>query len=180
MVELVDSETDSDDSSTEDPTPAPAPVSIEKPVEKILEVEDSPSPVAGIPASSPVDNTNVLSTEETARKIKEQFRCSMARVMVQHLNPYRHPDAPAARITCTADFKHLARKVSCVRLYFLLFRGFLFLSWLWSSITIDVHRIPCALQITAILLMPGLWGRLSVPLTINQQMALWQIELLAK
>lgn len=122
MVELVDSETDSDDSSTEEITPAPAPVPIEKPIEKPIELEASPSPVVVIPQSpSPViDNTNVMSTEETARKIKEQFRCSMARVMVQHLNPYRHPDAPAARITCTADFKHLARKVSYNQIYLIL------------------------------------------------------------
>ncbi|VVC99112.1 unnamed protein product [Leptidea sinapis] len=36
----------------------------------------------------------------------------MARVMVQHLNPYRHSGAKAGRITCTADFKHLARKLT--------------------------------------------------------------------
>lgn len=108
MVELVDSETDSEDSSTEEVVPTPTPV--EKPVEKPIELETSPSPVI-IPSPPPVE-VSVVTTEETARKIKEQFRCSMARVMVQHLNPYRHPDAPAARITCTADFKHLARKLT--------------------------------------------------------------------
>ncbi|PZC81229.1 hypothetical protein B5X24_HaOG213330 [Helicoverpa armigera] len=108
MVELVDSETDSEDSSTEEVVPTPTPV--EKPVEKPIELEASPSPVI-IPSPPPAE-VSVVTTEETARKIKEQFRCSMARVMVQHLNPYRHPDAPAARITCTADFKHLARKLT--------------------------------------------------------------------
>lgn len=102
MVELVDSETDSEDESIEE-------IPVEKPVEPVE------SPVAALPSPPPVAAEVVeaapVNTEETARKIKEQFRCSMARVMVQHLNPYRHPDAPAARITCTADFKHLARKV---------------------------------------------------------------------
>lgn len=58
---------------------------------------------------SPVE-AEVDSSE--ARRIKENFRCNMARVMVQHLNPYRHSSAPVGRITSTADFKHLARKLT--------------------------------------------------------------------
>ena len=69
--------------------------------------DSSPEPVsAPAPLTVPPPDP-----EETARRIKEQFRSTMARVMVQHLNPYRHSDAPAGRITSTADFKHLARKV---------------------------------------------------------------------
>ncbi|CAH2104261.1 unnamed protein product [Euphydryas editha] len=64
------------------------------------------SPPAASPPAPAVD------PEEVARRIKEQFRSSMARVMVHHLNPYRHSDAPAGRITCTSDFKHLARKLT--------------------------------------------------------------------
>lgn len=67
--------------------------------------EDKESPAGG------AEPCPVINVEETARRIKEQFRANMARVMVQHLNPYRHSDAPAGRITSTADFKHLARKV---------------------------------------------------------------------
>lgn len=58
-----------------------------------------------------VADVEVEDPAAVARRIKEQFRSSMARVMVHHLNPYRHAAAPAGRITCTADFKHLARKV---------------------------------------------------------------------
>ncbi|XP_061385739.1 probable histone-lysine N-methyltransferase CG1716 [Danaus plexippus] len=68
--------------------------------------EDKESPAGG------AEPCPVINVEETARRIKEQFRANMARVMVQHLNPYRHSDAPAGRITSTADFKHLARKLT--------------------------------------------------------------------
>lgn len=116
MVELVDSETDSEDESVEE-------IPVEKPVEAVE------SPVVVPPSPPPVEEevaeAAAASSEEAARKIKEQFRCSMARVMVQHLNPYRHPDAPAARITCTADFKHLARKVAYFTLYDIL-------QWFWN------------------------------------------------
>lgn len=104
MVELVDSDTDSDDESIEE-------VAVEKP----MAVQESPPAAAASPRSA--SPASAESSEEAARRIKEQFRCSMARVMVQHLNPYRHPEAPAARITCTADFKHLARKVTHLHLY---------------------------------------------------------------
>ncbi|XP_075992665.1 SET domain containing 2 isoform X2 [Anticarsia gemmatalis] len=97
MVELVDSETDSEDDSSEE-TP------VEKPV--------SPPAAVVVPEPEPVEPEISANTEESARKIKEQFRCNMARVMVQHLNPYRSSSAPAARITSTADFKHLARKLT--------------------------------------------------------------------
>ncbi|XP_063376653.1 probable histone-lysine N-methyltransferase CG1716 [Cydia fagiglandana] len=94
IVDLAESDSDSEASVEEtEPAPVPVPVAV---------VEPEPVPVP----SPPVD------AEEAARKLKEQFRSSMARVMVHHLNPYRHSDAPAGRITCTADFKHLARKLT--------------------------------------------------------------------
>lgn len=99
QIDLVDSETDSEAESEEAAPPAESPVPAPPPAPAPAPVAESP------PAAAPVD------ADEVARKIKEQFRSSMARVMVQHLNPYRHSDAKAGRITCTADFKHLARKV---------------------------------------------------------------------
>lgn len=53
-----------------------------------------------------------MADNETAKKIKEAFRSSMAVVMVSILNTYRKPDCKEGRITNTEDFKHLARKVS--------------------------------------------------------------------
>ncbi|XP_077299831.1 SET domain containing 2 isoform X2 [Arctopsyche grandis] len=50
--------------------------------------------------------------EKAARHIKEKFRASMARVMVHHLDPYRRDDCIIGHITNTADFKHLARKLT--------------------------------------------------------------------
>lgn len=97
MVELVDSETDSEDDSVEE-------LPVEKPSSPSPPVEPEPEPETFEPE-------NTMSNDERDRKIKELFRSSMARVMVQHLNPYRSSSAPAARITSTADFKHLARKV---------------------------------------------------------------------
>ncbi|KRT79345.1 hypothetical protein AMK59_6952, partial [Oryctes borbonicus] len=49
---------------------------------------------------------------ETAKKIKESFRSSMAVIMVSILNTYRKPDCKEGRITNTEDFKHLARKLT--------------------------------------------------------------------
>ncbi|XP_046961322.1 probable histone-lysine N-methyltransferase CG1716 [Vanessa cardui] len=71
-----------------------------------------PEPSPAAPSPPPPAPSPPADADESARRIKEQFRSSMARVMVQHLNPYRHSDAPAGRITCTADFKHLARKLT--------------------------------------------------------------------
>lgn len=48
---------------------------------------------------------------ESAKKIKETFRSSMATVVVNVLNGYRKSDCKEGRITNTEDFKHLARKV---------------------------------------------------------------------
>jgi len=48
----------------------------------------------------------------TVRKIKDAFRMKISSVIVQILNPYRRPDCRIGRISCTEDFKHLARKVS--------------------------------------------------------------------
>ena len=47
----------------------------------------------------------------TVRKIKDAFRMKISSVIVQILNPYRRPDCKTGRISCTDDFKHLARKV---------------------------------------------------------------------
>lgn len=47
----------------------------------------------------------------TVRKIKDAFRMKISSVIVSILNPYRRPDCKLGRITCTDDFKHLARKV---------------------------------------------------------------------
>lgn len=58
------------------------------------------------------------SNTETAKRIKETFRSSMATVVVSVLNAYRKPDCKEGRITNTEDFKHLARKVNR---FFLLF-----------------------------------------------------------
>ncbi|XP_053608282.1 histone-lysine N-methyltransferase SETD2 [Plodia interpunctella] len=96
MVDLVDSETDSEEESDED-KPRAVP-------EKSPEIS-SPAVVQQPPAPA-------VDVEELARRKKEQFRSNMARVMVSHLNPYRHENAPVGRITCTADFKHLARKLT--------------------------------------------------------------------
>ncbi|CAH2231792.1 jg7204 [Pararge aegeria aegeria] len=89
-----DSDTDSDDGAVDKAILPSSP-----PPEESPDLPPEPAPVQVDP-------------EETARRIKEVFRSTMARVMVQHLNPYRHSDAPAGRITCTADFKHLARKLT--------------------------------------------------------------------
>lgn len=55
---------------------------------------------------------------EAARKIKETFRSNMAGVMVNILNAYRKPDCKLGRIQNTEDFKHLARKVTLLVLFF--------------------------------------------------------------
>ena len=47
----------------------------------------------------------------TVRKIKDAFRMKISSDIVNILNPYRRPDCKLGRITCTEDFKHLARKV---------------------------------------------------------------------
>ncbi|XP_018319367.1 probable histone-lysine N-methyltransferase CG1716 [Agrilus planipennis] len=49
---------------------------------------------------------------ETAKKIKENFRSSMASVMVNILNPFRKPDCKEGHISNNEDFKHLARKLT--------------------------------------------------------------------
>lgn len=51
-------------------------------------------------------------SSELARRTKELFRTKMSQFMVQCLNPYRKPDCQLGRITCTDDFKHLARKLT--------------------------------------------------------------------
>lgn len=49
---------------------------------------------------------------ESAKKIKEIFRSSMATTVVSVLNAYRKPDCKEGRIVNTEDFKHLARKLT--------------------------------------------------------------------
>lgn len=51
----------------------------------------------------------------TVRKIKDAFRMKISADIVNILNPYRRPDCKLGRITCTDDFKHLARKVHSLR-----------------------------------------------------------------
>ncbi|KOB67347.1 putative histone-lysine N-methyltransferase [Operophtera brumata] len=80
----------------------------------------SPSPVPAVPAEPPAPapapppapSPAPVDAAEVARKLKEQFRSCMARVMVGLLSPYRRTDASTGKITCTADFKHLARKLT--------------------------------------------------------------------
>ncbi|XP_063838432.1 probable histone-lysine N-methyltransferase CG1716 [Ostrinia nubilalis] len=116
MVDLVDSDSESEADSedgNEKPFTLPSSPPNDSPLAPVTAPATAPMPAPIVePAPAPID------PDEAARRIKEQFRSSMARVMVHHLNPYRHSDAPAGRITCTADFKHLARKVrvdSCCR-----------------------------------------------------------------
>lgn len=47
----------------------------------------------------------------TVRKIKDAFRLKISSDIVNILNPYRRNDCKLGRISCTDDFKHLARKV---------------------------------------------------------------------
>lgn len=55
-------------------------------------------------------NRNV--SANTVRKIKDAFRMKISSDIVNILNPYRRPDCKLGRITCTDDFKHLARKMT--------------------------------------------------------------------
>ncbi|KAI5640687.1 SRI (Set2 rpb1 interacting) domain-containing protein [Phthorimaea operculella] len=98
-IDLADTDSDSENEEVLVAQVAPQPQPVAAPVEP-----EAVEPAAE--AAPPID------ADEMARKIKEQFRSAMARVMVQHLNPYRHSEAKAGRITNTADFKHLARKLT--------------------------------------------------------------------
>lgn len=55
--------------------------------------------------------TAIADNSDTARKIKDTFRSKMATFIVSVLNPYRRGDCREGKITCTEDFKYLARKV---------------------------------------------------------------------
>lgn len=67
--------------------------------------------------------TAAAADTSTDKKIKENFKNSMAGAIVSHLNPYRKQDCKVGRITCNEDFKHLARKVR-YSIYSCFLRGF--------------------------------------------------------
>ncbi|XP_063586076.1 histone-lysine N-methyltransferase SETD2-like isoform X2 [Penaeus indicus] len=54
----------------------------------------------------------IADNSEAARKIKDSFRSRMATFIVSVLNPYRRGDCKEGKITCTEDFKYLARKLT--------------------------------------------------------------------
>lgn len=56
--------------------------------------------------------TAIADNSDTARKIKDTFRSKMATFIVSVLNPYRRSDCREGKITCTEDFKYLARKLT--------------------------------------------------------------------
>lgn len=56
--------------------------------------------------------TAIADNSDTARRIKDTFRSKMATFIVSVLNPYRRGDCKEGRITCTEDFKYLARKLT--------------------------------------------------------------------
>ncbi|ESO12797.1 hypothetical protein HELRODRAFT_62476 [Helobdella robusta] len=59
--------------------------------------------------TAPADTS---SSEEVAKKIKDQFRTKIARHIVNYLNFYKRADCEQGRITNTEDFKYLARKLT--------------------------------------------------------------------
>ncbi|KAG7311144.1 hypothetical protein JYU34_002130 [Plutella xylostella] len=82
MVDLVDSDSDSSDCDelVEQPEQPPGPG--HQPGQP---GQQPGEPVKREPTPEPVEDA-----DEAARRIKEVFRSTMARVMVAHLNPYRH------------------------------------------------------------------------------------------
>ncbi|XP_050692390.1 histone-lysine N-methyltransferase SETD2-like isoform X3 [Eriocheir sinensis] len=56
--------------------------------------------------------TAIADNSDAARKIKDTFRSKMATFIVSVLNPYRRGDCREGKITCTEDFKYLARKLT--------------------------------------------------------------------
>ena len=72
----------------------------------------TPSPhLPFIPQSKERAATAIADNSDAARKIKDAFRSKMATYIVSVLNPYRRGDCREGKITCTEDFKYLARKV---------------------------------------------------------------------
>jgi len=55
---------------------------------------------------------------DAEKKIKDDFLAKMASTVVSTLNPFLKPDCKQGRITCSEDFKHLARRVNRFSLYF--------------------------------------------------------------
>ncbi|ESO95936.1 hypothetical protein LOTGIDRAFT_144326, partial [Lottia gigantea] len=51
-------------------------------------------------------------SSEVEKKLKDIFRKGMSTYIVSCLNPYRKNDCKLGKITCTDDFKHLARKLT--------------------------------------------------------------------
>lgn len=49
---------------------------------------------------------------DAEKKIKDDFLAKMASTVVSTLNPFLKPDCKQGRITCSEDFKHLARRVT--------------------------------------------------------------------
>lgn len=57
---------------------------------------------------------------DAEKKIKDDFLVKMASTVVSTLNPFLKPDCKQGRITCSEDFKHLARRVISFLNYLLL------------------------------------------------------------
>lgn len=56
--------------------------------------------------------TAIADNSDNGRRIKDTFRSKMATFIVNVLNPYRRGDCKEGKITCTEDFKYLARKLT--------------------------------------------------------------------
>jgi hypothetical protein len=61
-----------------------------------------------------------LADGDAEKKIKDDFLGKMASTVVSTLNPFLKPDCKQGRITCSEDFKHLARRVTNLSFYFTL------------------------------------------------------------
>jgi SRI (Set2 Rpb1 interacting) domain len=59
---------------------------------------------------------------DAEKKIKDDFLAKMASTVVSTLNPFLKPECKQGRITCSEDFKHLARRVSSLYYYSILFQ----------------------------------------------------------
>lgn len=54
---------------------------------------------------------------DAEKKIKDDFLAKMASTVVSTLNPFLKPECKQGRITCSEDFKHLARRVTIFFIY---------------------------------------------------------------
>jgi hypothetical protein len=57
---------------------------------------------------------------DAEKKIKDDFLAKMASTVVSTLNPFLKPDCKQGRITCSEDFKHLARRVTSFSFLFII------------------------------------------------------------